>query len=65
MKPGWKDAPEWANWLAMDASGAWYWYELQPSSRTNETWAFGGKFEHAGDLTPWDETKEQRPEAKP
>lgn len=21
MKPNWKDAPEWANYLAMDASG--------------------------------------------
>lgn len=29
-KPSWDDAPEWANWLAMDSDGAWYWYEKKP-----------------------------------
>lgn len=30
MKPDWKDAPDWANWLAMDADGEWWWYERKP-----------------------------------
>ena len=30
MKPNWEDAPEWANWLAMDADGEWYWFEEEP-----------------------------------
>jgi hypothetical protein len=30
MKPDWKDAPGWANWLAQDDSGYWYWYENRP-----------------------------------
>lgn len=30
MKPDWKDAPEWAQWLAMDSDGEWYWYEHAP-----------------------------------
>lgn len=30
-KPNWIDAPEWANWLAQDESGRWYWYENEPS----------------------------------
>jgi ATP-dependent phosphoenolpyruvate carboxykinase len=30
MKPDWKNAPEWANWLAMDRNGEWYWYESKP-----------------------------------
>lgn len=30
MKPSWDDAPEWAQWLAMDDSGAWFWYEEKP-----------------------------------
>lgn len=30
MKPDWKDAPEWAQWLAMDANGFWWWYEEEP-----------------------------------
>ena len=30
MKPSWNDAPEWAQWLAMDENESWYWYELKP-----------------------------------
>lgn len=30
MKPDWKDAPEWAGWLARDSDGEWYWYEEKP-----------------------------------
>ena len=29
-KPSWDDAPEWANWLAMDGARIWYWHELEP-----------------------------------
>jgi len=29
-KPDWKDAPEWANYLAMDSDNNWYWYEFEP-----------------------------------
>lgn len=31
-KPSWDDAPEWANWLAMDADGTWFWFEDEPIS---------------------------------
>jgi hypothetical protein len=30
MKPDWKDAPDWANWLAMDADGTWVWFAARP-----------------------------------
>lgn len=30
MKPDWKDAPEWAQWMAMDCNGDWYFYEEKP-----------------------------------
>lgn len=30
MKPSWDDAPEWAQWLAMDEGGCWYWHAGQP-----------------------------------
>lgn len=30
MKPDWKDAPKWAQWLAMDGDGWWNWFEDQP-----------------------------------
>lgn len=29
-KPDWKDAPEWAQWLAQDSDGEWYWFEVKP-----------------------------------
>lgn len=31
MKPNWQDAPAWANYLAMDQTGEWWWYEGRPS----------------------------------
>lgn len=30
MKPDWKDAPEWAEFLALDGDGEWYWFEREP-----------------------------------
>lgn len=36
MKPDWKDAPNWANWLAMDKDGEWWWFENEPELR--ESW---------------------------
>lgn len=31
MKPDWKDAPEWAQWLSMDGDGLWSWWEILPT----------------------------------
>jgi hypothetical protein len=36
MKPNWKDAPEWAQWLAMHADGWWYWFSDQPDFQSEE-----------------------------
>ena len=30
--PEWSEAPEWAEWLAIDNNGEWYWYERQISA---------------------------------
>lgn len=30
MHISWKDAPEWARWLAMDRDGIWFWFEWRP-----------------------------------
>jgi hypothetical protein len=30
MKPDWKDAPDWANYLAQDFDGEWHWFEERP-----------------------------------
>lgn len=32
-KPDWKDAPEWASWLAMETSGGWFWVQSKPTFR--------------------------------
>jgi len=34
-KPDWKNAPEWAEWLAMDSNGEWYFYEELPIALHN------------------------------
>jgi hypothetical protein len=30
IKPDWDEAPDWAQWWAVDDDGAAYWYELRP-----------------------------------
>ncbi len=30
LKLPWDEAPEWAQWVAMDQSNHWYWYALEP-----------------------------------
>lgn len=30
MIPNWSEAPIWANYLAMDLDGSWYWFEEMP-----------------------------------
>lgn len=37
-KPDWKDAPDWANWLAMDDGGEWYWFNEKPTRHSDGTW---------------------------
>lgn len=64
MKPDWKDAPEWANFLAMDADGDWYWYMAKPQIEcpTDSYWANVGRYQKAGHtINPWQETLERRP----
>ena len=38
MKPDWKDAPEWAQWLAMDRDGKWTWFEDEPIAGDWNIW---------------------------
>ena len=59
MKPSWDDAPEWAQWLAMDKNGQWFWYEFKPVCK-REYW-LGGEMEAALPNTSlWDKSLEQR-----
>ena len=60
MKPDWKDAPEWANWLAMEEDGSWYWHENKPILG-NVMWFVNGKYGEATLGLKWRESLEQRP----
>ena len=45
MKPKWEDAPDWANWLAMDANKSWWWFESKPTYYDSELgWNVYGDF---------------------
>lgn len=70
-KPSWKDAPAWANWLAQDEDGEWYWYENEPELDL-EQWngVTGGRNIEAQSLlggkqvaytSNWQQTLEERP----
>ena len=65
MKPDWKDAPEWANWVAMDFDGTWYWYEKQPYKCTcfdGWNYEYESRWEHVVNKdTSWDKSLQQRP----
>ena len=62
MKPDWKNAPEWANWWAMDESGVCWWYEIEPykSKVANVFNESGGKFE-SDRSNNWAESLQKRP----
>ena len=64
MKPSWDDAPEWAQWLAMDEDGRWWWYEEKPVLQTNYFYWLGSKMEESLPVLDksmaWDESLEKR-----
>jgi hypothetical protein len=64
MKPQWKDAPEWAKWLAMDKNGQWYWYEgpCKPEHDENRWDCDEGIGEKVGVPEPnWEDSLEAKP----
>lgn len=69
MKPDWKDAPEWARWLTMDADGTWCWFEFEPISSRGVWAALGGYHKEAGIseplLTKFERPQTTDPDARP
>ena len=62
MKPSWDTAPVWAEWLAMDADGTWYWCEKKPRRIMNfECWHDEGGKRLAMNNKEWIDTLEGRP----
>jgi hypothetical protein len=60
--PNWEEAPEWAQWWAMDCTGASCWYEKEPFYQLSGTWLPAGGNLASNIVTP---NIEQRPTAKP
>lgn len=62
MKPDWKDAPEWAKYLAMDSDESWWWHEFNPHMK-RKCWS--GHKSKTALASPandkWKYTKEPRP----
>lgn len=61
MKPDWKDAPLWANYLAMDMDGEWCWYENEPLL-AYDYWnrSSGSEYEYVV-FKNWKETLQKKP----
>lgn len=64
----WNDAPEWAEYVAMDESGEWWWYEKEPDDAPQEYgdgfWCNGGIETEYGDLYGgqwWGDSLQERP----
>ena len=62
--PLWCTAPEWANYMAQDSCGRWYWYELLP--KLNEPCRMWEKVVESkmqeATVDSWEKTLQQRPE---
>jgi len=65
MKPDWKDAPEWAEHLAQDLCGEWWWFDndLPKPNKNGFVWESEGDCEYAKPLKNknWQESLEGRP----
>lgn len=62
MKPDWKDAPEWAQFVARDEDGEWWWYEHKPIVEYFRYWLPStGRTEIAAHGNDWQHSLEQRP----
>lgn len=63
MKPDWKDAPQWANWLAQDNDGVWNWFQNKPK-KDGLIWSpsLGDYMEAQVRQNAWEKTIERRPE---
>jgi hypothetical protein len=65
----WSQAPDWAQFAAMDEDGEWYWYGLKP--RTHEgadCWYGGGKsdyYKNTGCVVGWRSSLVERPSLNP
>ncbi|AXF51925.1 MAG: hypothetical protein [Caudoviricetes sp.] len=69
-KPGWDEAPEWANYLVQDRKGVWVWFANEPEAVETEAYAYwrvgddGGRslvHDRPKENPGWKDTLELRP----
>lgn len=62
MKPDWKDAPEWARYVAMDSDGRWAWHEEKPHMYSG-LWESRARVRYVEFQEPpeWRDSLERRP----
>lgn len=60
MRTNWEDAPEWAEFLAMDSDGNWYWHEFRPEWN-GEEWLSDGEIRLSTDTSTASTSLEWRP----
>lgn len=66
LQPDWANAPDWAYYLAQDASGEWYWYADEPTPDEKlEKWLPYDSLSElamvAEENSKWRQTLQQRP----
>lgn len=66
MKPDWSQAPSWANWLAKDRHGMWWWHSHEPWIHSlHEDWMSLGDQQNnppfRDDPAGWKFSLEQKP----
>jgi hypothetical protein len=62
MKPNWSDSPAWAQYLAMNYDGTWYWYKEKPTLTFSWWKSTDHLIKHAEVITEdWRDTLEERP----
>lgn len=61
MKPNWKDAPSWSNFVAQDENGDWWWYEYEPIIEDGNWDRSEGRYTKAFSSGGWKESLEARP----
>lgn len=60
--PDWNDAPEWANYVAKDGDGEWYWYENEPTPFGASWLLNSGRSYYIGAESPyWKDSLQYRP----
>ena len=64
LEPNWEEAPDWANWWAVNEDGDSWWFECEPPL-SRDQWLMNGNWNYAGNVNlngfNWRETLTHRP----